>query len=48
MSFLVAHYVGPLSYCTGLPQVTVGGNGLQMWSVTVNVLNTQSSIADKV
>jgi len=47
MSFLVAHQVGSLSYCTGLRQVTGGGNDLQTWSVTVNVLNTQSRTADK-
>jgi hypothetical protein len=28
-------------------QVADGGNGLQMWSVTVNILHKQSRTADK-
>jgi hypothetical protein len=30
-----------------LPQVAVGGDGLQMWTVAANILNKKSRTADR-
>jgi hypothetical protein len=32
---------------TAVPQVTAGGDGLQLWRVASNILNKQSRTADK-
>jgi hypothetical protein len=40
-------YVGPSHHCMARPRVAVGGDGVQVWRVAVNILNNQSWTADK-
>jgi hypothetical protein len=47
MLHVYAHVVVPCHHGTARPQVAGGGDGLQIWRVAANILNTQSRIADK-
>jgi hypothetical protein len=40
-------YVGPCHHGTVRPRVADGGDGLQIWRVTENILKKQSRTADK-
>jgi hypothetical protein len=52
---VIYFFIIMISKCKGVPchhgmvcpQVVDGGNGLQIWRVTANILNKQSRTADK-
>jgi hypothetical protein len=44
---LLPCYVGPCHHSMARPWIANGGDGLQIWRVTTNILNKQSREAEK-